>query len=161
MMTPADSSQSPSVPRRYRAPRTLAPEEFAALRRAADILIPATDEHPAATGEAGFDDLLPRALDARADAFDAIVAAAAAMPTGESVESFLRGLHDGDPQVFQALSAVIAEAWLLTPAVRERIGYHGQQRHPAGFEDAANDLGDGILDPVVAMEDEHPGRWAR
>jgi len=45
---------------------------------------------------------------------------------------------------------VIAGAWLLIPAVRERIGYPGQRRDPARLEEAADQISDGILDPVIA-----------
>jgi len=54
------------------------------------------------------------------------------------------------PRQFQALSAVVAGAWLLVPAVRARIGYPGQRRDPARLEEAADQISDGILDPVIA-----------
>ena len=62
----------------------------------------------------------------------------------------LRKLHAEQPVTFQALTAVITGAWLLTPTVRERIGYPGQRRDPARFDEAADQLSDGILDPVIA-----------
>jgi len=34
--------------------------------------------------------------------------------------------------------------------VRARIGYPGQRRDPARFEEAVDQLSDGILDPVIA-----------
>ena len=51
--------------------------------------------------------------------------------------------------MFQPLSAVVAGAWLPMPAVRERR-YPGQRRDPAPFDQAANEIGSGILDPVLA-----------
>lgn len=36
------------------------------------------------------------------------------------------------------------------PAVRARIGYPGQRRDPARLEEAADQISDGILDPVLA-----------
>jgi hypothetical protein len=62
----------------------------------------------------------------------------------------LRALHADQPRQFQALSAVVAGAWLLVPAVRARIGYPGQRRDPARLEEAADQISDGILDPVLA-----------
>lgn len=135
--------------------------ERRALRVVADVLIPATDQFCSGASEVGFDGMLMRAVDARADAFDTVTSAALNAAEADDAEGYLRGLHDSEPDTFQALSAVVAGAWLLTPKVRDRIGYHGQQRHPAGHEDAADDLMDGILDPVLAMEYEAPGRWAR
>ena len=51
--------------------------------------------------------------------------------------------------MFQALSAVVAGAWLLTPSVRARIGYDGQRRRPAALTEAVDQLEDGILDDVM------------
>lgn len=157
------NDQSPSVPRRYRAPRPLTSSEQSTLRRIADILIPATDSAPCASSELGFDEYASRALDARADAFDSIVRALHSAPSRDAcaLGQYLRQMHDEQSDTFQALSAVVAEAWLLTPSVRQRIGYHGQQRRPADLEEAVDQLSDGILDPVLSMENESPGRWAR
>lgn len=160
-MTGSHGHLSLSVPRHYRAPRRLTGSEVAVLRAIADVLIPATAQFPAATSEDRFDEYLMRAVDARADAFGAIEDIVANAPVGADLEPYLRRMHDVEPSDFQVLSTVVAGAWLLTPGVRDRIGYHGQQRHPAGLEDAADDLMDGILEPVLTMEDESPARWAR
>lgn len=162
MSLPSQSIDAPSIPARYRAPRPLNGIEFSALRAIADVLIPATDRYPAGSAEQGFDQMLLRATDARADAFSVLTEIAREAPTAAGeLESYLRKLHDHEPARFQVVSAVVTESWLLTESVRDRIGYHGQQRHPAGLEDAANDLMDGILEPVLAMEAEIPARWAR
>ncbi len=65
------------------------------------------------------------------------------------IDQKLRALHAEQPEQFQALSAVVAGAWLLIPAVRARIGYPGQRRDPARLEEAADQISDGILDPVL------------
>jgi hypothetical protein len=40
-------------------------------------------------------------------------------------------------------------AYLMIPEVRTAIGYPGQRRHHPQFDEAANQITDGILDPVV------------
>ncbi len=149
-----------SVPARRRAPRPLTPAEATALDRVADVLIPASGAVPAATAEPGFHAWLARALDARADAFAAVtdlLAEVAEVPEPELFDH-LRRLSAQRPEAFQALSTVVAGAWLLTAGVRERIGYRGKRSDKAGLEEAADELSSGILDPVLARD---PARWVR
>jgi hypothetical protein len=122
--TPGGPPSRLSVPPKFAAPRPLTSAEVSALRAIADVLIPASGDNPAATSEPDFDAWLVRAVDARADAFGAIAA-------------FLGQL-------------VVAGAWLLTSTVRDRIGYPGQRRDPARFEEAVDQISGGILDPVIA-----------
>jgi len=140
-----------SVPPRFTAPRPLTDTEIRTLRAIADVLIPASADNPAATSEPGFDGWLRRAADARADAFDVITAFLGQLDGAgpEAVDQALRALHADQPKRFQALSAVVAGAWLLIPEVRARIGYPGQRRDPARLEEAADQISDGILDPVI------------
>jgi len=150
--TPATAPARLSVPPRFTAPRPLTDAETRALRAIADVLIPASGDNPAATAEPDFDTCLRRAVDARADAFDDITAVLARLDgaAADVIDQALRALHAEQPVTFQALSAVVAGAWLLTPTVRARIGYPGQRRDPARFDEAADQLSDGILDPVIA-----------
>lgn len=141
-----------SVPPKFAAPRALTATEVATLRAIADVLVPASGENPAATAEPDFDGWLMQAVDARADAFEVIVAVLAELDGASTsqIGAALRSLAAEQPSQFQALSAVVAGAWLLVPEVRARIGYPGQQRNPAGLEEAADQISDGILDPVIA-----------
>ena len=140
-----------SVPPKFAAPRQLTDAEVGTLRAIADVLIPAAGDNPAATAEPDFDTWLARAIDARADAFDAIAAFLAQLDvaTPEVIDQTLRALHAEQPEQFQALSAVVAGAWLLIPTVRTRIGYPGQRRDPARLEEAVDQISDGILEPVI------------
>jgi hypothetical protein len=146
------AEQSLSVPAAFAVPRPLTDDEITTLRAVADVLIPPAGDDPGATDEPGFDEQLRVAADARSDAFEAITAELAELHGAgpDALDRRLRALHAERPEVFQPLSAVVAGAWLLLPAVRERIGYPGQRRDPAPFDQAANEIGSGILDPVLA-----------
>jgi hypothetical protein len=150
--SPAAAPVRLSVPPKFAAPRPLTDAEAGTLRAIADVLIPASGEAPAATDEPEFDTCLRRAVDARADAFDDITVVLARLDgaAADVIDQALRALHAEQPVLFQALSAVVAGAWLLTPTVRARIGYPGQRRDPAHLEEAVDQLSDGILDPVIA-----------
>lgn len=141
-----------SVPAKYTAPRPLTGSEVRTLRAIADVLIPAAGDDPAATAEPDFDQWLARAVDARADAFQAMTAVLAQLAGAapETTDETLRILHADQPGLFQALSTVVAGAWLMIPAVRIRIGYPGQRRAPARLEEAADQISDAILDPVLS-----------
>jgi hypothetical protein len=149
---PAGNAVRLSVPPKFVAPRPLTAAEVATLRAIADVLIPAAGDDPAATAEPEFDRWLARAVDARADAFDAITAVLAQLDgaTPEATDEALRTLYAGQSDVFQVVSAVVAGAWLMIPTVRERIGYPGQGGARARLEEAADQISDGILDPVLA-----------
>jgi hypothetical protein len=151
-----------SVPPRRRIPRPLTETECGTLARVADALVPARGDMPAAAAEPGFADSLALALDARSDAFEPICTALAALAATPQRDLFAR-LHDlsvAEPDTFQALSTVVAGAWLLTPGARERIGYRGLRSDKAGLEDAIDDL-TGLLDPVLERAEHSPSRWIR
>ncbi|MBJ8344326.1 hypothetical protein [Antrihabitans sp. YC2-6] len=144
-------SERLSVPEPFRIPRPLTAAEVDTLHAIADVLVPAAGDDPAATSDPDFDAALKTALNARSDAFDAITAVLEELHGSDAakVEQSLRTMHAERSEVFQALSAVVAGAWLLSPQVTKRIGYPGQGRFPAAFDDAANELSSGILDPVL------------
>jgi hypothetical protein len=129
----------------------LTPAEITTARACADALIPATSTAPCATADDEFDTALGVAVDARADAFDAVVGALADLQEVDSSDLLdrLRTLSTAEPDTFQPLSAVLAGAWLLTPSVRERIGYRGQRRNPPSISEAVDQISDGLLDDVM------------
>ena len=51
---------------------------------------------------------------------------------------------------FHLISSIVAGAYLAGDHIRQLVGYPGQFRQPAKVDDAANELADGILDPVLA-----------
>lgn len=146
-----NNSDNLSTPAPLKAPRALTDTERVTAFAAADALIPATATAPCASTEPEFVTTLATALNARADAFEAITdwLAAVAGVKGPALFAKLRELHDTEPETFQALSAVLAGAWLLTPNVRTRIGYQGQRRNPPSLTEAVDQLDDGLLDAVM------------
>jgi hypothetical protein len=132
-------------------PRGLTERELRGLLRAADVLIPESGANPAASRAPGFEPALERALLARLDAFELIAAEGARLGAlnDEEIAAELRLLAAEEPTTFQPLSTVLAGAYLLIPEVREAIGYPGQHRKHPQFDEAANEIMDGILDPVI------------
>lgn len=141
-----------SVPPAFVLPRPLHKNEIDTLRAVAEVLIPTCGDRVGAASEPGFDAALITAATARADAFGDIAAILAQWRDLRHIEfeREVRALHDQQPDTFQALSAVIAGAWLILPAVRRRIGYPGQHRNPAPLDQAVEELTNGLLDEVVA-----------
>jgi hypothetical protein len=143
-----------SVPRHLPAPPAeLTPAQHEVLAAVGDLLIPAVGEDPSFTQAPGIQDRLRTAIAARGEQFDLLAATLDGLgPADGGLDGRLRALHaagsDQDDR-FVLLSSVVAGAYLLVPEVRQRIGYPGQGRDPAGIEEAADELSDGILDPVI------------
>jgi hypothetical protein len=135
-----------------RPPRPLTDGEREALHRVADALIPAVGDRPAPSQLDGYDAWLDRALAARHDAFEAVVASALKVTAlaDESLLVSLKQFDACDPEGFHLLSSVVAGAYLMVPEVRRAISYPGQRRHRPRFDEAADQIMDGILDPVIA-----------
>ena len=99
----------------------------------------------------GYAEWLDRALAARADAFDEVVAAAMALESLslDGRREALRRMNADERPRFHSLSSVTAGAWLLVPEIATALGYPGQVAAPAAFDEAATQLETGILDPVI------------
>jgi hypothetical protein len=141
-----------SVPvRGTRPPREISQDEVATLLRIADCLIPAAGPNPAASDAENYLKYLHLALAARADAFDAVMDAAATLAAvhDKELRAALKQMWATDKATFDPLSAILAGAYFMTPQIMALIGYPGQHRDPAGLEDAANELETGILKPVL------------
>jgi hypothetical protein len=142
-----------SVPDYRRKPVTPpTAEERAALHRIADALIPPHGDFPSPSAVDGYDKWLDRALAARNDATGQIYADARRFDGVEDGELFaaLRTFSEEEPERFHLLSTIVADGYLMIPAVRRAIGYPGQPAHPPRFDEAAGQIMDGILDPVLA-----------
>lgn len=143
-----------SVPRHHTAPPgELTAQQRAVLDAVGDLLIPGAEGDPAFTAAPGIQDQVRTALAARAEQFAVVTSTLDGLaPVDDGLAGRLQALHAGGSEGdgrFVLLSSVVAGAYLLVPEVRQRIGYPGQHRDPAGIEEAADELSDGILDPVV------------
>jgi hypothetical protein len=142
-----------SVPLRIKnAQRELSEDEWAILEAAADCLIPASSTSPAASAAANYRDWVRRALAARAEHFELVIECLEELESDDvgSIWPRLKELNDNDPDKFFVFSSVVAGAYLMVPEVRTAIGYPGQGNAAPGLTEAADQLEDGILDPVVA-----------
>jgi hypothetical protein len=144
-----------SVPPRVRsAPRDLTETEWRTLEAAADCLIPAFGESPSASEAPDYRDWVRRALAARAEHFGLVVDAIGELDElegsdGESLRDRLETMSSSKPDHFAVLSSVLAGAYVMVPLVREQIGYPGQGGATPRFDEAVEQLEDGILDAVV------------
>ena len=149
MVQQANASTPAYIPE---PPRRVSDEELEAVLRIADALIPDGTAGPRPSLIPDYPLLLSRALAARRDAFDEILALASEL-SGSSeryLKAKLRELGTAGDASFGDLSAVIAGAYLMASAVRERIGYPGQAQRTPPFDQAASEIESGILDPVIA-----------
>ncbi|GAB5898083.1 MULTISPECIES: hypothetical protein [Mycolicibacterium] len=138
-------------PRNTQPPRALTDTELAALLRVADCLIPASGPNPKASDAEQYIAYLELALAARTDVFEAVVGGARKLsdvPDDELWDA-LKTMSAEDKFTFDPLSSVLAGAYFMTPQVMKLIGYPGQHRDPAPLELAADEIGSGILDPVL------------
>jgi hypothetical protein len=138
-------------PLRRRPEREPSPPERAALHAVADALIPPHGELPAPSALPGYDAWLDRALAARATDAEAALAVALrlAAPDDPDLRESLKSFAAAEPDAFHLLSSIVAGAYLMVPEVRAAIGYPGQRPHPPQFDEAALQIMDGILDPVI------------
>lgn len=151
-MSPSGMSpgaQRLSVPATGHLPRALTPTERSTFVRIADILCPGDELIASPSAQPGFAAELDIALAARSDAFDTVVTHLNVAADIDDLPTWARDLHDSDPHAFQIVSTVAAGAFLLLPAVRAALGYPGQPRSVAPVDQAADEIGDGILDPVL------------
>jgi len=135
---------------REKPPRELSAAEAASVVAVADVLIGPSGD-PGSPGRLpDFRTWLDRALAARRDAFEDFVGACVRLAEAEvGPDRAARELAESDPMLFHLVSTTIAGAYLMVPAVREAIGYPGQERKHPRFDEAAEEIMDGILDPVI------------
>jgi hypothetical protein len=142
-----------SVPLRITvAPRELSDLEWTTLEAAANCLIPASSSNPAASAAPNYRDWVRRALAARAEHFEVFIECLAKLESDDTAAMWrrLEELNDNESDKFIVFSSVVAGAYLMVPDVRAGIGYPGQGKSAPGTTEAADQLEDGILDPVVA-----------
>jgi hypothetical protein len=119
----------------------------AALAALADVLIPASDEFPAAS-QAG---VAAEGLDLVISFQPGIVAGLMNVLeklNGRTAGEAVADLQKNDPAAFGVLAEFVAGAYFLNPLVRARLGYSGQGPHP--IDPHPDYFDDGLLQSVVS-----------
>jgi hypothetical protein len=124
------------------------PDQRAVLAALADVLVPAAEGMPAASEVRVHERWIDRALAARPDLEDELLATLEAA-AGREPAAEVERLRTREPARFEALSLLVTGAYYLHPRVRKLIGYPGQRRNPAYPDEAEWYLRDGLLDPVI------------
>ena len=70
---------------------------------------------------------------------------------GDELAVAVRALHSDRRPDFDVLGTVVCGAYYLTPQVRALIGYPGQVRNPARFDEAAAELDGELLERLLAQ----------
>lgn len=132
--------------------RPLSDLELVTLARVADTLIPPVDGRLAGSAVADFDRLASRALAILDRDFEQVVGALADLakvPT-EALFGHLEDMDRLEPARFYPLSLVVAGAYLYSAEMQAELGYPSPHANPPGMFEIADELGSGILDPVIA-----------
>jgi len=112
----------------------------------ADCMIPTSGDMPSAS-DAGVGDLLHRKLARYRPDLVAAIGTILSRDIARSPEDFVRRLEVEDPPAFLQLFQAVAGAYYLSPEVRSRIGYPGQQAQTLPREGiGVEDLLEGMLE---------------
>src|SRR5216110_3010285 len=103
--------------------------ERSLLAALADVLIPAGDGFPSASGSGIASDGLDQLLGYRPDLGPGLKRLLAAA-NGQPAAQFAAGLKERDPAGFGLLAEVVSGAYFLNPEVRAKLNYHGQGPRP-------------------------------
>ena len=132
---------------------TITREDRARLAEIADVVFPRTDEMPSASDVGASGALADRVVRfVPSLAADLHTALATTRAAGEGA---LIDLRERNRRLFNRLMLFIASAYYLSPEVRQRVGYPGQEARTLDFFEVPAYLEDGTLDRVI----ERGRRW--
>lgn len=126
----------------------LTDELRARLRAYAAEIAPGGHGLPSASDVGLHDALIDRVVAVAPRTTDAFVALLATLPD-EDVGAAVRALHADDPAAAGLLTTVVAHAYLLSPEVRDALGYPGTVPVDVGSPTALRATDDGLLEAVV------------
>ena len=109
----------------------------------ADVLIPSADGMPSASEAGAAESLLDEVLLVRGDLEEPLRTIAAGA-RGKDPAAEVARLAAEEPELFEALTTAVAGGYFLSPDVRDRLGYPGQQAKK--LED---DFDQELLQPVI------------
>jgi hypothetical protein len=126
----------------------LSPGQLSRLRVLASVLLPGSHPSPAAGDLEDFDQLVFLATGALRREFAAITAAVEALPATISRDSVL-GFSQHDPESFELISLVLVGAYFMAARVKDHLGLPTGPRYAPSFEQIADELLEGLIDPVL------------
>jgi hypothetical protein len=121
-------------------------DERSLLATLADVLIPAGDGFPAASGTGIEGDGLDQLLGYRPDLAPGLKKLLA-VAAGQPAAVFVAELKARDPAGFGLLAELVSGAYFLNPVVRAKLNYHGQDPRP--IDPRPDYLDDGLLQSVL------------
>lgn len=128
---------------------TLGSKERAHLARIADVLVPRAEGMPSATEAGAVGVWLDRVLEARPDLGQALVEILRHVE-GESAERVVPRLEVDDSEALAAILVAVAGAYYMSPEVRRRLGYPGQEAFTLDvYADLSAYIDEGLLEPVL------------
>lgn len=116
-------------------------------RALADCLLPASDAMPAASEVMVAGEMLDKVLEWRPDLAPDLLRGVAASRDAEPAAA-LDGMQSGDPDAYRAIRTAALGAYFMAPAVRDALGYGGQQSRPVPVDVSPDYFAPGLLDPV-------------
>jgi hypothetical protein len=126
-------------------------DEVASLGRIAALLLPGDQQSPSAESIPNLDQLIQNAAVALGREIELLRAALTQVPeviTWDSLKSFAAS----DPDDFEIIAVTAAGAYFMAPEALRAIGYPQANRKAARLEQAADEIGTGVLDQVMARQ---------
>jgi hypothetical protein len=127
---------------------TVTPDLRAAFAAVADLLIPAYKKYPSATSVGVHEKMLDDVLGFRPDLVEPFLRGLAAIDRA-SLSDSVNTLYKADAEAFNAISLVASGGYYMTPAVREVLGYPGQESVPYDPHEVPSFLLDQRLENVA------------
>lgn len=123
--------------------------EITAVRAVAGVLIPGDGTSPPSGQVTDYDGLLQQAARALGPELDDLRSAIGSLPRATSWATLEQFAGDRAEQ-FELVSTTAAAAYFMSAEVLTSLGYPTGQRSAPPFDLAAEEIGSGILEPVLA-----------
>lgn len=126
----------------------LSRDEIDRLRALADALLPGSEKSPAATDLEDFEQLVSQAANALRGEIAGIRSAIEALPSSITRDSVAR-FSESSPKAFELVSLVLVGAYFMAASVKSVLGLPTGPRYAPSRMQIADELEDGLLDPVM------------
>lgn len=129
----------------------LSAKETEVLTAIADVLIGGTETDPTPSSLESYEKSIDIAVAARTRDIAKVLNLIAEFEglDAAGIDAQLRSWDKERAEEFQIISSIVAGSYFMLPEIKKLIGYPGQVRNIPKVDDAANDLADGILEPVI------------